>query len=279
MRPDVVALVRDPESQPARALAARGVPLVVGDLDTPSTLDVACSGCTAVFSVQAAGGAERRHARNLIDAAQRAGVAHLVHTSVSATGWRAARPEVDVDDTLRHYWDSKEDVEAMVRDADVDVYTILKPALMMENFVAPKAAWMFPLLADRELPVATAPSTAVALISAADIGAAAAAAIADPQRFAGAEIELGGDLLTFPEIAETITKATGRTVSVSCLSREEADARFGRASWASTQAWFDVVGYAARQRHAAPYDLVLTSFERWADQHRDELMAATERAG
>lgn len=274
---EVQALVRNPHSPPARALAAEGVALVVGDLDDPLALDGACSGCTAVFSVQAAGGSEQRHGRNLVDAAHRAGVAHLVHTSVSATGWRAGHPEATVDDELSGYWDNKESVEAMVRDAGFEMYTILKPAFMMENFVAPKAARMFPFLAHGELPVAIAPETAVALVSAEDIGATVVAAITDPRRFARAEIELGGDLLTVPEIAEIITRVTGNPVSVSCLPAAEVDAEFGAASWASTQVWLNSVGYAARPRHAAGYGLELSTFEQWATEHVDELRAATVR--
>ncbi|MBF4997364.1 NmrA/HSCARG family protein [Nocardia sp. BSTN01] len=274
---EVLALVRDPDSPPARALAVEGIALVVGDLDDPIALDAACSGCTAVFSVQAAGKSEQRHGRNLVDAAHKAGVAHMVHTSVSATGWRAAHPEVTLGVELSRYWDNKESVEAMVRDAGFPVYTILKPAFMMDNFMAPKAAWLFPFLAHGELPVAVAPETAVALVSAADIGAAVVAAITDPRRFARVELELGGDLLTFPEIAETITRVTGRPVSASCVSAAEVDAKLGAASWSSTHVWLNSVGYAARPEHAAAYGLELSTFERWATAHADEVRAATAR--
>jgi uncharacterized protein YbjT (DUF2867 family) len=275
----VTALVRDPGSAPARELAEEGVGLAVGDLEDPATLSTACSGHTTVFSVQPAPFAdkdsERRQAAHLIKAAREAGVRHLVHTSVSGTGWRAQYRDVDPG-PARNYWDSKEDVEAMVRDAGFPVCTIVKPAFFMENFIAPKVGWMFPLLADGELLVASAAGTEVGMIAAADFGDAVTAIANDPERFAGAEIELGGDALTFPQIGDVLTEVTGRQVTASCRSADEVDARLGRKSWSATQTWLDAVGYPARPEHAAAHGLdVPTSFRQWAEDHREQLFAAT----
>src|SRR5262245_50222283 len=183
---EVVALVRQPQTPSAQALADEGIALAVGDMEDRAALAAACAGCTDVFSVQLApladADSERRQARNLIDAARDAGVETMVHTSVSGTGWRTGYPDVDAG-VMRNYWDSKEDVEGMVRDAGFSAYTILKPAFMMENFIAPKSDWLFPHLRNGEILAATAADTAVALIAAADIGVAAVAALTDSQRF------------------------------------------------------------------------------------------------
>ena len=164
----------------------------------------------------------------------------------------------------------------MVRAAGFPTYTIVKPAFFMENFIAPKVGWMFPLLADGELLVASAAGTEVGMIAAADFGDAVAAIAQDPERFAGAEIELGGDALTFPQIADVLTEVTGRQVTASCRSADEVDARLGRKSWSATQTWLDAVGYPARPEHAAAHGLdVPTSFRQWAEEHREQLLAAT----
>jgi uncharacterized protein YbjT (DUF2867 family) len=272
----VTALARDPESAPARALAAEGVTLYAGNLDDPGSIETACGGCDVVFSVQVPGESELRHGRNLVTAAKNAGVAHMVHTSVSGTGWRAhssVAPSVSLD----RYWDQKEAIETMVRDAGFGTCTILKPALMMENFVTPKSTQLFPLLAENRLVVATSAGVPVSLVAAADIGAAAAAVIADPQRYAGAEIELGGDLLTFGEIADTITKVSGHAVTVASHTVDEVAAIVGEwyRPFAITQAWYTAVGYPARREHAEPYGLTLTTFEQWANDHADALRAST----
>jgi uncharacterized protein YbjT (DUF2867 family) len=275
---DVAAFVRDAKSEPAVALARGGVDLVTGDLEDPLSVAAACSGRTTVFSVQLAptkdADSERRQCANLVGAAQGAGVRQFVHTSVSGTGWRSQYSGVDPG-AARNYWDSKEDAEATVREAGFASFTILKPALFMENFVPPKADWMFPLLADGVLLVASKPTTEVALIAAEDFGAVVAAIATDPRRFAGLEIELAGDVLTFPEIAATLTDVTGRTISASCRPAHEVDARLGRRSWSATQTWLDDVGYPARPDHAAAHGLELaTTFRHWCEAHRQTLTTA-----
>jgi uncharacterized protein YbjT (DUF2867 family) len=276
---DVAALVRDASSEPALALARGGIELVSGDLDDPESLAAACSGRTTVFSVQLAptkdADSERRQCANLVGAAQGAGVRQFVHTSVSGTGWRSQFPGIDPSEA-RNYWDSKEDAESTVREAGFASSTILEPAFFMENFVPPKADWMFPLLADGVLLVASKPTTEVALIAAEDFGAVVAAIVTDPRRFAGLEIELAGDVLTFPEIAATLTDVTGRTISASCRPAHEVDALLGRRSWSATQTWLDDVGYPARPEHAAAHGLEMpTTFRRWCERHRAALTTAT----
>ncbi|MEU1370916.1 NmrA family NAD(P)-binding protein [Streptomyces sp. NPDC005803] len=276
------ALVRSPTSAAARHLAEAGIALRAGDLEDASSLAAACAGHSAVFSVQPAPYAdpdsERRQAGNLITAAQEVGVQHMVHASVSGTGWREGHPVVAPGST-GNYWDSKEAVEELVRRAGFDAYTIFKPAFYMENFVAPKVGHMFPVLAEGELLVAAPLTAKLALLASADIGNAVLAAVTDRHRFTGAEIELGGDVVTFAEIAEVLTSVTGRRITPVSLPAEEVDARLGRRSWSATQAWIASVGYPARPAHAAPYGLPLTTFPQWAEQHRDPLRAAVTAHG
>jgi uncharacterized protein YbjT (DUF2867 family) len=279
---EVTALVRDEASDSSRALADSGVHLMKGDLDDPESLATACAGHAAVFSVQLPPtrdqDSERRQAQNLVRAAREAGVRHFVHTSVSGTGWRDMFPDVDPGVT-ENYWQSKEDVEATVRGAGFESYTIFKPAYFMENFVLPKAPWMWPLLAEGELLVASAPTTRVSVVCAEDFGAAVATAVARPQEFAGVEVELGSDAPTFPQIAETIAAVTGRSVHAACRPAAEVDERLGRRSWSPTMVWLDVVGYPAQPSDAEPYGLDMsTTFAQWAQRHRAELIEATTPA-
>jgi uncharacterized protein YbjT (DUF2867 family) len=255
------------------------VALVTGDLDDPDSLTAACQGHTAVFSIQLAATAdrdsERRQASDLLAAARTAGVRHFVHTSVSGTGWRLRHPDIDTG-AMRNYWDSKEDVEGMVRDAGLPAYTLVKPSFFMENFIAPKARGMFPRLSSGEIVVVTAPSTPVGVIAADDLGTAVTAIVRDPERFAGAEIELGGDSLTFPDIAEILTRVSGRSIASVSLPEAEVEARLGRPSWTASQAWLDAVGYPARPEHAAAHSLtVTTTFAEWAVANREAVIKAT----
>lgn len=87
----VRALVRDPGTESAKALAVQGVDLVRGDFTDIATLDAALEGVGGVFSMQMPPRAgdptsEVRTGLALIDAAYRAGVGMFVHTSVARAG-------------------------------------------------------------------------------------------------------------------------------------------------------------------------------------------------
>src|SRR5579864_3973401 len=79
----VRALVRNARSDQAQALGQRGIELVQGDLNQPSSLQEAMKGVYGVFSVQTPveGGtaAEIRQGKAVADAAREAGVRHLVY--------------------------------------------------------------------------------------------------------------------------------------------------------------------------------------------------------
>ncbi|MFE7741756.1 SDR family oxidoreductase [Nocardia sp. NPDC057455] len=266
----VTAFVRDPASAPAQALAAQGVALATGNLEDPASLEAAAAGHDAVFSVQLAGvdpadpGAEQRQARNIATAAKRAGVTQIIHTSVSATGWREQHPDIEITDpVMKAYWDEKEAAEEVIRQAGFDHWTILKPAFYMDNYLPPKREYQFPDLAQDKLVTATSPQTVLALINSDDFGAAVAAAVADPGKFHQAEIDLAGDALTHTEIADTLSKAASREITAVFVSPEEQARRLGAPS-AYSQIWNDLVGYPARPHHAAAYGLTTTTLEQWA---------------
>ncbi len=211
----VRALVRDADSQSAKALMGLGARLAVGDLYEAESLVEPCTGVRAVFSALSPdmtnprADAERTHARNLIPAALSAGVPHFVQTSASgvgghldAPGWaegRWHRSHHDAVPPISDYWISKDEVNELVRQAGFPVWTILLPSMFMEMFVRPSVYYE-----DRtsdQLVAPVNPDTTCSLIAVDDIGRAAAAAIADPDRFNGVELHLAGDVLTLEEIA------------------------------------------------------------------------------
>ena len=80
------ALTRNPDSYAARKLAEQGVELAQGDLDDPGSLERAARGVYGIYSVQDfwTVGAKRevQQGKNLADAGKKAGVEHLVYSSV-----------------------------------------------------------------------------------------------------------------------------------------------------------------------------------------------------
>ncbi|MGW0792300.1 NmrA family NAD(P)-binding protein [Streptomyces sp. NPDC002911] len=276
----VTAFVRNPSSAPAQALARQGVALATGTMDDPASLEAAGSGHDAVFSMQMPGvdpadpGAEQRQARNIATAAKRAGITQIIHTSVSATGWRSQHPDIeDIHPVTTAYWDEKEAAEDAIRQSGLEHWTIFKPALYMDNFLPPKRDFMFPDLPQGKLVTAASPEAVLALICADDLGAAVAAAVAEPEKLHESEIEFAGDALTHTEIADTLSKATGREITAVFISREEQDQRLG-APTTDSQIWNDRVGYPARPHHAARYGLTTTTFEQWAAQQDWTIPAA-----
>jgi uncharacterized protein YbjT (DUF2867 family) len=268
----VRALVRD--AAKAQALTNLGATLAVGNFEDESSLVAACHGVRAVFSMQNAPFAdkdsERQDGRNIVAAAKAAGVPHMVHTSVSGTGaYHRAAPGWDAGRWERNYWESKADVEDAVRSAGFGSYTIVKPAFMMENFTRPKADFMFPDLIDDGLVTALAPETKLNLVAADDIGRVVAAAVLDPERFGGAEIELGGDSLTMAEIAATLSAATGRSIIATSLSAEAVIARGQFPGWVSSQEWQVAAGYPATPADAQVFGITPLTFAEWANRNAE----------
>lgn len=108
------------------------------------------------------------------------------------------------------YWDNKSAVNNMVKAQGFRHWTILKPAMIMEDIVPPMAESMHPSLRERgRFETAIEAHIGMDWIAAKDIGAFAAAAFADPERFHGHEIDLAAETFTLPEVATKISAATG----------------------------------------------------------------------
>lgn len=276
--------MRDSASEAARLLAARGAQLVLGDFDDDASLAAAVAGVSGVFSVQLAPLAtdpdsELRTARKLIDAAQAAKVRTFVHTSVaragdheSFVGWQQGRWEPN-------YWESKAGVNDMVRSAGFANAVILKPAFMMDNYIPPKAAWMFPRLAQGSVSTVMAKGAKLDLIAAADIGRFAAVPFTEEGRFNGQEIDLAGDTLDTDEVAEIIGRATGKRVTAEHVTFAEAVAAGVIPGLASSQEWATVEGYKilprptrmaslSRPSKTGPCDIGRISSSTWTETSR-----------
>ncbi|MFF8763545.1 NmrA family NAD(P)-binding protein [Nocardiopsis dassonvillei] len=270
----VRALVRDPESTPAKAVAALGAETVVGDLDDRGSLARAAQGARAVFSVQrpdpASGGVEGEvvQATNLIAAAQAAGVPQFVHTSISgadartlAPGWAEGRWEATVGPVLT----AKAAIQARVREAGFPRWTIICPGTFMENFL-PANRLLFPRGIEGGLVTVIKPATRLALVAVADIGATAAAAIADPERFHRVELELAGDHLSMAEITRVLSEVLGLRLEVPDMTLEEASAA-GLHPTGAGHDWMNAVPQVGRPEHARALGLDVTSFEEWTRKH------------
>jgi len=264
----VRALVRDPASDQARALRDVGAVLFSGDLRDPQSLVQACQGMAGVFSVQTPLDgvmdyeSERRQGRNLVEAALAAGVTQFVHTSVSGAG-EYARSAPGWDEgrwTVTEYWTSKEATENLVAEAGYERWTILRPTTFMDHPTFRRDS-----VADGLLVTTISPNTVISLIAPHDIGIAAAAAFADPDRFHRVRLELGGDLRTIGQITATLSEVWADPVVSTSITPDEARAAGVPEHVIEFQEWLNVVGSPATPAQAHELGLSPIDFRTWAD--------------
>jgi uncharacterized protein YbjT (DUF2867 family) len=268
----VRALVRDPGADRARAVEKLGAELVVGDLLDPASLEPAVRGARAVFSVQLPAMTERgfdfdgevAQGANLVEAARAAGVTQFVHTSVSGAGQHTETPGWDEGrwSYMAPTLGAKAAVQDLVRSAGFLQWTILKPGFFMENLL-PSMRFLFPHGIEGGLVSVLDPGTRLSLIAVDDIGAAAAAALTDPERFHGVELELAGDHLSMTEIAEVLSEALGTRLHAPDMTEEQALAA-GMHPMGATHQWMNDVPQPARPEFARALGLPTTGLATWA---------------
>ncbi|MFP5076620.1 NmrA family NAD(P)-binding protein [Rhizobium sp. YIM 134829] len=274
----VRAMTRDPQSPAAQALAAQGVEVVKGDFNDAASLDAALAGADGVFSMQMGShpgdpDTEIVTGKALVEAAHRAGVRVIVHTSVARAGEQKSFVGWDEGRWEPLYWNNKAAVIDMVKAQGFRHWTILKPAMIMEDIVPPQVEVQFPSL--RELgrfETSIAADSGIDWIAAKDIGAFAAAAFIDPDRFHGHEIDLAAETFTLPEVAAKIAKATGKPVTAVTLSEEEALAKPHGAMMRQHESWNNVEGYKVDLDAVRSWGIPLTTLDQFIEQNRDKFV-------
>lgn len=267
----VRVLVRDPTSEAARALAAQGAELVRGSFEDAASLAHALAGVRGVFSLQGAHPTEAAAQQQaLIAAARRAGVEQFVQSTVSSTGRHETFSDWEKGRWFSWYWLEKHQQEERAK--VFRYWTAVRPALLMDNFAQYRARFMHPELVERgEIVSATRADTPIAYVASETVGAAGAAALAEPERFHGRAMELADEMISLNQIAAVLANVCGTNVKVTSLPYAEAVARGVFEGIASAQDWCNVVGYAARPEQLAAYGLTPLPFRDWAMRHRDEI--------
>lgn len=274
----VRAMTRNPDSAAGLALTAQGVEVVKGDFNDPPSLDAALAGVDGVFSMQMGshpGDPETEvvTGKALIEAARRAGVDTVVHTSVARAGDQENFVGWDEGRWEPLYWQNKAAVNDMVKTQGFRHWVILKPAMIMENLVPPMVESMWPSLRERgQFETAIEAETGIDWIAAQDIGAFAAAAFAAPERFHGHEIDLATETFTLPEVAAKLTAATGKPVSAMTLSKEEMLTQpYGELGY-KHESWNNVEGYKVDLDAVRSWGIPLTTLDQFIAQHREKFV-------
>lgn len=201
---NLIALSRSPDGERASALRERGVEVREADLDDRNSLIAAFAGADCAYGVttpETADGKvdtdmDRRHGINVAEAALSAGVDHLVMSTVL---YVEEGQEVSLD-----YIRPKAETESYVAEKGIP-HTFIRPASMMDEIggeYLPVKKGVITGQADND--------ARVPYIACRDIGRLAAMAFAEPDRFLGRRINLIGDFVSGDELAEILTRVTGR---------------------------------------------------------------------
>lgn len=207
---NIVALVRDPEGEKAKVIAAKGVETRKGDYGDRSSLVNAFKGIDKLYFVS---GNDMHHRNeqheNVINAAKEAGVKHVLYTSIPRKNETAGSPIAMISGSHIH-------TENALKASGLD-YTILKHNIYMD---------MLPIfLGDKMLETGVAYFPAgegkVGFTLRSDM-AEAAAAILTGEGHENKSYDITNDhAVSFADIAAAISTASGKTINYVSPSKEE----------------------------------------------------------
>lgn len=198
----------------ADGLQASDVDLVAGDLDDPSSLDEALADVNAVFVVSPVHPQLRERERGL---AARAALLPRPPRIVKVSGL-ATRLDSYVD-SGRWHAESERDM----RDLGLTV-TALQPPFFMQNL-----AFSLPRVRETGIVESGVGDAAIAMVDTRDIGEVAASVLVGGAPFEGTSVPITGPAaLTYPEVADILADALGRTVRYAPQSLESVAASLAK---------------------------------------------------
>ena len=249
----VRAMTRKPDGDAARALERLGAEVVQGDLNDPASLEPAFTGAWGLYAVQntweAGVAQEEVQGKRSAEIAKAVGVKHFVYASVGSAQRETGIP----------HFDNKARVEETVRALRFPSHTIVRPVFFMENFASP---WFKPYIDKGTLALGIEPDTRLQMIAVADIGKYGKLAFEQHEKLHGRAIDIAGDELTPPVIADLIGRAAARTVTHYQVPIDEV--RRSSQEFAIMLEWFDAVGYDADiEGTAKEFGIAPTRFADW----------------
>lgn len=197
----VRALTRAPDGKKAAELRRLGAEIVRAELEDPASLARAFADAYGVYSVQLSHSGsieiEIRQGLNAGRAAAHAGVRHVVYGSAG------------LDDRKRgiEQWDAKIEIAQGFRNLGLPL-TVLRPMAFMELMT--DAAYFPQSSTWYTMPKLLGDDYRVPWISVHDVGAIAAKAFTDPERFVGRDLNLAVDVKSLSECREIYREVRGR---------------------------------------------------------------------
>jgi uncharacterized protein YbjT (DUF2867 family) len=218
-------MTRDPSGTQAKALIALGATLCPGTYDEPSAIASALQGCTALFLNFMPSftdfAEETRHATAITDAALAHGIKHAVYSSSLGIDEIPGLPFWDPNSIAAVFFNAKRTIADMVKDK-FEAWSIIRPAKFMSDFLSPRAGMLFPGFAETGVwTSALRPADSVALVDVETIGVFGAAALMEPERFKGREVDVFDQMVKPKDLVAALSKAAGRDLTVEFLPDAE----------------------------------------------------------
>lgn len=248
---EVRGLTRDPSKPVAQEMQRRGAQLVTGDMDSAAVVKGAMNNARGVFSVQNTWevgiGREVREGTIVADAAKDLGVEVFVYSSVGGAERQTGIP----------HFESKWTIEEHIRSIGLKA-AVFRPVYFMDNLLQPD---MKQAIQSGVLAFGLPPDVPLQMIAVADIGFFESRPFLNPDQWLGKELEIAGDELTMPQVAEALSRVLGHKVEYRQLPLDVI--RQQSEDTATMLQWFIDAGYKAdigalRQMHPE-----LLTFEQW----------------
>lgn len=286
----VRAITRKPDSDKAKALAARGAEVVKADIDDVESLKKAFAGAYGVYAVtnfweHFSGEKEKVQAKNIADAARAAGVKHVIWSTLEDT-----RSLMKADDKRMPMLQEKYRVPHFDAKAEANGYfaglpvTYLVTSFYWNNFylfgLGPKKgadgklSWTLPM-----------GNAKVAGIAAEDIGGAAYGIFKAGQQYIGKTVGIVGENLTVQQMCDKISKVLGTGAVQYNAVEPDAYRGFGFPGADELGNMFQVyrdfesqVVGARSEQATRQLNPKLQTFEAWLTAHKSEVAKSTEPA-
>jgi uncharacterized protein YbjT (DUF2867 family) len=150
-------------------------------------------------AIESGADAEVQQAISVADAAKKAGIKHLIYSSVPQARNRTGVP----------FFDSKASIESYVQSLGVP-YTILAPGFFMDNLAGP---YHLPGLQEGRFAIPLSSACKLQMIPVENVAAFATMVIEQGEPFFGKRIELASDEHTPSEIAQILSRALCRNIT------------------------------------------------------------------
>ena len=206
----VRVLTRNIESDVAKDVASLGVELFAGDMDDLNSLKKAMDGAYGVYFIgigREDPSTEINRGSNIVDASKTSNVRHIVFSGVSGGNRSIGVP----------HFETKGAIEGIIKNGDID-YTILRPVSFTDNFNRNRDA-----IKNGRLSGILSPDRNQWFIAVQNIADFAVAAFENPERFSGKEIDLAGDVMTLPEVAQVFAESLGIEVNYNHIPEDQRD--------------------------------------------------------